>query len=185
MSISGELGWPGTASHTEVFWAVHRHALSCLRAGELLTSPMPNGVAAVAMWRDGPLGAVLFHAPAGAALAAFDIPQLHVEMGTLRPLLRRWKWSGACGFGVHGNRTIPADGLRVVGRTGGDGMTLRCGQAGADVAALRVTGRTATAVVPVGRGGFFLIGRPTRDAGRFAVALDRDGDELPGATLRF
>ncbi len=117
------------ARRDEGFWAVRRHALGSLRAGELLGTSLPDGVDAVAMWRAGQQGAVLFHACAGADVPWWSSPpSMHLETGQIRPRLKRWKWTGACGFGLSDDvPSPPADGLGVVGGTQDETMKLCAG----------------------------------------------------------
>jgi hypothetical protein len=53
------------------------------------------------------------------------------------------------------------------------------------VVAVRVSAGPRHSLVPVGEDGYFLVGKPAKDKSAVAVGLDRDGNELPGAALRF
>jgi hypothetical protein len=111
---------------------------------------------------------------------------MHLETGQIRPRLKRWKWTAACGFGLSDDvPSPPADGLRVEGGTQDETMKLCAGRAGPDVVAVAVITGTRETLVPVGTSGFVLLGRSASDKLAWAVGLDRDGRERPRSALRF
>jgi hypothetical protein len=166
--------------------AVHRWTTKALSAGEFPTMVLPAGVKAVAMWRSKRFGSVLFHIEGSSELASFAIPCLeHFDARLDR--MRRWMVIGGGGMGLHEPfeeaLAHPPLGLFELGGGFGDQIRITVGYAGPHVAAIRLANDQRTWLSPIGVDGFFILGKTPDEPATTAIAVDSDGETLPGSLI--